>query len=189
MPVLMFFSHMMKKGIATNTRTFNILIHSLCKEGKLQLAQRMVGSGGFVADVVTYNILLHWFYQNGKAQKVNFLLSSMGAENIAQDAVTHTIMINWLCQEGKFLEATNCCLKSLEGRFDRKMVALLIKRLETNGRISEILHLIKGMTSQNCFPDGFLRDISIRTLCKAGFCRSERIHHISLVLENLLRRG
>lgn len=66
--VLKLLTHMLKKGIVPNTRTYNIVIHSLCKARKVDLAKCMMGCEG--DDVLTYNMASHGFHLMGVAAGV-----------------------------------------------------------------------------------------------------------------------
>ncbi|XP_020267359.1 pentatricopeptide repeat-containing protein At3g04760, chloroplastic-like [Asparagus officinalis] len=143
--VLNLFTNMLKKGIAPNTRTFNIVINSLGKGGKLLKAKFMFNSRRFVANNVTYNTLIHWCLQNGEIDEAQLLFSRMNVEKIDPDIITCTIMVVGLCKAKKFSEATNCFLGSLPGNFEKDLVNGLIKKLHEGRRFKEIRYLYEEM--------------------------------------------
>ncbi|URE29613.1 PPR repeat [Musa troglodytarum] len=186
--VIKLFTDMIKKGIAPSIRTFNILIHSLCRGGKLRIAVCMMNSGEIIANVVTYNTLLHWLYLDGRINEVRHLLSLMSASDISPDGITYNTMIDSLCRAGKFLEATDCFIRSLECRFSTDLLLRLICRLVRNTRLKELLRLFRGIEKQSLSLDVRVFDSLIKAACKEGFCGSAEIFVVCLILDKMLAR-
>lgn len=176
---------MIKKGIEPNTRTFNILIRSLCVGGKSSLAKSLIHSLGFAANVVTYNILLHWFYYHGKLTEANRLISVMEEKNIAPDEVTYTIIIDGLCRERKFDAATACFLKSLTSGLSMDVLTVLLNRLVYADKIWEINRIFDG---KDFVPDHHVFDLTIRTFCRVGYCHYRTFYKLNLILDAMLKR-
>ncbi|XP_026664123.2 pentatricopeptide repeat-containing protein At1g63400-like [Phoenix dactylifera] len=187
--VLKLLIDMFKKGISPNTRTFNIVIHSLCIGGKFRKAKCLISSRGFVPDVVTYNTMIHWFYLEGTINEVQHLFYNMDVQKITPDAITYTILINGLCKQGKYLEAADCFLGSLEYGYSKDLVVSLTCRLIRCRRLKEMLDLWKGLERQGFFPDVLIFETTIRAFCREGFCRSTDIYKVCLVLDQMLRRS
>lgn len=187
MGVLKLLTDMIKKGIMPNTRTFNILIRSLCIGGKSSIAKSLVHSQGFSANVVTYNTLIHWFFCCRKISEVKHLRLDMKVEKIAPDQVTYTIMVDGFCRERSFGEATDSFLESLEIGLSRDLFAFLINRLVHGGNIWEIDRLFEGMT-KHIIPDYYIFDITIRSFCRVGFCHCRHIFKLNLILDTMLGR-
>nr|UPT49111.1 pentatricopeptide repeat protein AaPPR313 [Agave angustifolia]UPT49327.1 pentatricopeptide repeat protein AaPPR240 [Agave angustifolia]UPT49356.1 pentatricopeptide repeat protein AaPPR304 [Agave angustifolia]UPT49787.1 pentatricopeptide repeat protein AaPPR1444 [Agave angustifolia] len=166
--VLSLFTNMLKKGITPNTRTFNIVINSLCKGGKLLKAKCIFNSRRFLPSIVTYNTLIHWCYQNGEKDEAQLLLSRMNVEKIAYDAITYSIM----CKGENFSEATNYFLRSLQYKFDQDLALGLINRLHDRGRFKELKQLLEGM----------------KTLCIERSCQSLEILCVCDILYKMLKK-
>ncbi|XP_062224603.1 pentatricopeptide repeat-containing protein At1g09900-like, partial [Phragmites australis] len=183
--VLKLVTDMIKRGIDPNTRTFNILIHSLCIGGKSSIAKNLVYSQGFAANIVTYNTLIHWFYYRGKVTEVHHLIADM---DVAVDEVTNTIMVDGLCREQKFDEATRWFLESLESGFSRDLLTVLINRLVHSDRIIEIHRTFTGMkeNKKGFPPDYSIFDYTIRSCCRVGFCHDRNIFKLKIILNTML---
>ncbi|KAL6912224.1 hypothetical protein ACP4OV_001029 [Aristida adscensionis] len=185
--VLKLLKDMIKKGIDPNTRTFNILIHSLCIGGKSSVAKNLVYNQGFAADVVTYNTLIHWFNYRGKRSEVLDLIMAMKVAKIDPDEVTYTIIIDGLCREGKFKEAALCFLESVELLgLSKDLLDVLINRLVYGRRIWEIRHIFTEMDQKDFIPDYRVFDYTIRCFCKIGFCHMKEIVELEAILDTML---
>uniref|UniRef100_A0A0D9VFH6 Pentacotripeptide-repeat region of PRORP domain-containing protein n=1 Tax=Leersia perrieri TaxID=77586 RepID=A0A0D9VFH6_9ORYZ len=184
MAILKLLTDMIKKGIEPNTRTFNILIRSLCVGRKSSLAKSLIHSQGFPANVVTYNILIHWFYYRGKLTEANRLISLMEEKNIARDEVTYTIIVAALCREGKFDAATGFFLQSLKSGLSMDVLTVLLSRLVHADKIWEINRIFDR---KDLAPDHHVFDLTIRTFCRAGYCclrwDAPRIHEGNLEMQ------
>ncbi|TVU32283.1 hypothetical protein EJB05_24007, partial [Eragrostis curvula] len=161
--VLKLMTDMIKKGIDPNTRTFNILIHSLCIGGKSSIAKNLVYSQGFAANVVTYNTLIHWFYYNGKSNEAYDLFLDMSLK-ISPDEVTYTIVVDGLCREGKFDKATEYFEQSYERGLWRDTLSVLINRLVRSEKINKVREITDRWSALFWVP-----------LCRGRPCSSYRM--------------
>jgi pentatricopeptide repeat protein len=186
--VLQLLTDMIKKGITPNTRTLNILVHSLCKGGKSSIAKSLVWNQEFAANVVTYNTLIHWFCNYGKYSEVEDLITHMYAAKIVLDEVTFTILVDALCREGNFKGATDWFKMSLESGFSRDLLTVLINRLIHSDRIWEIHHIFRKMEEVGkCFPPDYsIFDYTIRLCCKVGFCHPKEDYRVHFILDTML---
>lgn len=186
--VLKLLTDMLKTGIDPNARTFNIVVHSLCRGGKFDVAKVLFTCRGFVRNTVTYNTLLHWSFVEGRSNEARVLVSDMAIEGIAPDGFTYGTMVDGLCREGKFAEATGCFLESLATGFAGDRISILVNRLVKNRKLKEILQLFKGMQELGIFVDSFMFDLTIRSFCRHGFCVSTDMFMLCIVLDQMLEK-
>ncbi|XP_010906516.1 uncharacterized protein [Elaeis guineensis] len=184
--VLKLFADMTKKGIATNSRTFSIVIHSLCKAGKLDCAKCIFNSRGFVANIVTYTTLIHYFYVGGKVDEARALFYDMVEENVVPNQITYSVMIKCLCRERKFLEAIGCFYRSLEDGFSPNLFACLTYWLVRGKRLMEILSLLQWILKQGYIIDFCVVRGLINAFCREGCCQSQEIYILCHVLDKIL---
>jgi pentatricopeptide repeat protein len=186
--VLQLLTDMIKRGVTPNTRTLNILIHSLCKGGKSSTAKSLVCNQEVAANVVTYNTLIHWFCNCGKYGEVEDLISHMYAANIARDEVTFTILVDALCRERKFNGAIHYFDESLESGSSRDLLKVLINRLVNSGRTWEICLIFRDMREKGKGfpPDYNTFDHTIRSCCKVGFCHPKENYRVNFILDAML---
>lgn len=184
--VLKLFTDMIKKGIAANSRTFSIVIHSLCKAGKLDWAKRTFHSKGFVANIVTYTTLIHYFFLAGKVDEARAFFYEMVDENVVPNQIAYGVMIKCLCRERKFLEAIGCFYRSLEDGFSPNLVACLTYWLVRGGRRTEMLNLLEWILIQGYIIDFCVVRALINAFCREGYCPSPEIYILCHVLDNIL---
>ncbi|KAK8968820.1 hypothetical protein KSP40_PGU017177 [Platanthera guangdongensis] len=184
--VLKLFVDMLKKGIAHNTRTLNIVIDGLCMAGKVHQAKCIMDNRGFIADVTTYNTLIHWLFQLGKLNEAFQMFYNMHVEKINPDLITHTIMVHGLCKGKRFLEAIDYFLISLKDEFALDVYVCLINKLLHHSRYKEILSLFDGMVRESWCLNSIVFYATIDTFCRKGFCHNTKIFVVCVVLEKML---
>ncbi|KAJ1299103.1 hypothetical protein BS78_01G505500 [Paspalum vaginatum] len=188
--VLELLADMIKKGIAPNTHTFNILIHSLCIGGKSSAAKNMVDNQILAANVVTYNTLIHWLYSRGKCNEAACLIQDMKLKNIGLDEVTYTTIVDGLCRAGKIDKAIHWLIESFESELWRDSLYVLINRLVgRDDGIKVILNIFREMEKIDILLDHKIFDHTIRALCKVGFCQYRNIYTLDTILDIMLARS
>ncbi|KAJ1262754.1 hypothetical protein BS78_09G134100 [Paspalum vaginatum] len=185
--VVKLFVDMVKKGIAPNSWTFSIVVHSLCKLGKLHEALCLLGSEVFVADVVTYNTLIRHLSFFGKACEAYHLLHEMIEKGIAPNDITNSLLIDCLCREGKFLAALSCLNRSLEHGLSKSAVLSIVQGLVTGGKLRELHILIGWILGQGFIIDVCIYEELIFAFCKKGYCRGIEMYKVCHILERMLR--
>ncbi|KAG2619501.1 pentatricopeptide repeat-containing protein At1g09900-like [Panicum virgatum] len=133
--VIKLFGDMVKKGMAPNSWTFSIVVHSLCKLGKLREALCLLGSEEFVADVVAYNTLIRHLSFLGKTYEACLVLHEMIDKGITPNDITDSLVVDCLCREGKFLVALSYLNQSLEDGLSRSAVSSIVRGLIAGGNI------------------------------------------------------
>ncbi|KAI5018484.1 hypothetical protein ZWY2020_043372 [Hordeum vulgare] len=184
--VVKLFTDMLKKGIAPNSWTFNIVVHSLCKLGKLHNALCLMGSQGFVASVITYNTLIRHLSLLGKSNEVYRLLYDMIEEGIAPNETTYTLVIDCLCREEKFLAALSCFYQSLDDGFSPSVVTSIVRGLIVGGKFGELHTLIGQILGQGFAIDVYMFQVVIIAFCKKGYCQGTEMYKVCHILERML---
>jgi pentatricopeptide repeat protein len=185
--VVKLFVDMVKKGIAPNSWTFSIVIHSLCKLGKLHEALCLLGSEEFVADVVTYNTLIRHLNFLGKSYEAYLLLHEMIEKGIAPNDITYSLLIDCLCKEGKFLVALSCLNQCMEGGLSKAAVSSILRGLIAGGKLRELQTLIEWILGQGFIIDVYMYQELIISFCKKGYCRGLEMYIVCHILERMIR--
>ncbi|XP_042458962.1 pentatricopeptide repeat-containing protein At5g65560-like [Zingiber officinale] len=184
--VLKLFNDLFKKGISPDSCTFTIVIRSLCKAGMLQRAKCLFSNSSFAADVVAFNTLLHEFYRAQEFNEVRALYIKMISENIIPNKFTYCMMIDTLCRERRYMDAIDCFLRSLMIGFFPDLVIRLNNWLVKDGKLREILNLAEGLLCRGLVIDVSVFSALIRALCKEGYCKSNDLDRVCLLLERML---
>jgi pentatricopeptide repeat protein len=185
--VIKLFVDMVKKGMAPNTWTFNIVVHSLCKLGRFREAFCLLGSEDFVADVVTYNTLIRHLSFLGKAYEACLLLHEMIEKGITPNDITGSLLVDCLCREGKFLVALSYLNRSPEDGLSRSAVSSIVRGLIAGGKLNELHKLIGWILGQGFILDVYMFQQIIIAFCKKGYCRGTEMYKVSHTLERMLR--
>ncbi|OEL20892.1 Pentatricopeptide repeat-containing protein [Dichanthelium oligosanthes] len=185
--VIKLFVNMVKKGIAPNSWTFSILVHSLCKLGKLREALCLLGSEEFVADVVTYNTLIRHLSLSGKAYDAYLVLDEMIEKGITPNDITDSLVVDCLCREGKFWVALSYLNRSLEDGLSRSAVSSIVRGLIAGSKLHELHTLIGWILGQGFIVDVYMYQEIIIAFCKKGYCRGIEMYKVSHTLERMLR--
>ena len=101
---------MPQEGLEPNIVTYNIMVHGLCKEGKLEEANDLLSimeEEGCALDLITYNTVMRGFLLNNETAKVVELLHTMVEINIMPDASTTPIVIDLLVKDEKYRKCLN----------------------------------------------------------------------------------
>ncbi|TVU19277.1 hypothetical protein EJB05_35416, partial [Eragrostis curvula] len=170
--VVKLFDDMFKKGIAPNSWTFSIVIHSLCKLGKLHQALCLLGSKEFVPNVVTYNTLIRHLGLLGKANEAYLMFHKMTKEGIAPNETTYGLVIDCLCRGDKFLDEFSCFGSSMEYGPSTSALLGIVRSLIAGDRLRELQTLIGWVLGQGFIIDVCMYEEMIFAFCKKGYCRS-----------------
>ncbi|EFH61467.1 pentatricopeptide repeat-containing protein [Arabidopsis lyrata subsp. lyrata] len=98
------FKVMRESNMDMDTAVYNIIIHGMCKAGKLEEAWNLFTNlllSGLQPDVKTYNMMIR-FSALGRAEK---LYAEMLRRGIVPDTITYNSMIHGLCKQNKLAEA------------------------------------------------------------------------------------
>ncbi|XP_074587083.1 uncharacterized protein LOC141842974 [Curcuma longa] len=184
--VLKLFNDLLKKGINPDSCTFTIVIRSLCKAGMLQPAKCVFTNSSSVTDVVAFNTLLHEFYRAQEFNEVRALYLKMISENIIPNKFTYCIMIDTLCREGRYMDAIDSFLRSLMIGFFPDLVIRLNNWLVKAGKLREILNIAEGLSCRGLVIDVSVFTALIRALCREGYCKSNNLDRVCLLLQRML---
>ncbi|TKW33255.1 hypothetical protein SEVIR_2G221501v4 [Setaria viridis] len=185
--VIKLFVNMVKKGMAPNSWTFSIVVHSLCKLGKLCGALCLLRSEDFVADVVAYNTLIRHLSFLGKAYEACLVLHEVIEKGITPNDITDSLVADCLCREGKFLVALSYLKRSLEDGLSRSAVSSIMRGLIAGSKLHELHTLVGWMLGQGFILDVYMYQELIIAFCKKGYCRGTEMYKVSHTLERMLR--
>jgi pentatricopeptide repeat protein len=185
--VVKLFDDMLKKGIAPNSWTFSIVIHSLCKLGKTHHALCLLRSKEFVPNVVTYNTLIRHLSFMGKTNEAYLLFHKMTKDSVAPNNITYRLLIHCLCREDKFLVEFNCFGSSVEHGPSLSVLLGIVRYLIADGKLRELHILIGWVVGQGFVIDVCMYQEMIIGFCKKGYCRGVDMYKVCHALERMLR--
>ncbi|KAK4420981.1 Pentatricopeptide repeat-containing protein [Sesamum alatum] len=127
---------MAEKDCKDNEVCYSVLIHGLCKDGKLKdalMIWKHVLAKGLTPDTVAYSSMIHGLCNAGSIEQGLHLFNEMlcKASNSKPDVITYNILINALCRQN---------------------------------RISQAIDLLNSMLDLGCDPDSVTCKIFLKTL-------------------------
>uniref|UniRef100_A0A1J3I837 Pentatricopeptide repeat-containing protein n=1 Tax=Noccaea caerulescens TaxID=107243 RepID=A0A1J3I837_NOCCA len=153
------FDDMVKHGVSLNAKTFNVLIHGYCLEGKLDdavaMIERMVSEFKVNPDNVTYNTILKAMSKKGRLNDVKELLLDMKKHGLVPNKDTYNNLVYGYCKLGSLKEAFQIVelMKQTNNLPDLCTYNMLMNGLCNAGSIREALELIEEMKELKLLPD------------------------------------
>ncbi|CAA7039164.1 unnamed protein product [Microthlaspi erraticum] len=165
------------------TFTFNALIDSFVKEGKLveakELYNEMIARGleifrklslrGLVADTVTYSTLIQGFLQSGKLNVAKELFQRWFLV-VCPSAVTYGILLDGLCDNGELENALEIFEKMEKSKldFDIGIYNIIIHGMCNGSKVDDAWDLFCSLPSKGVKPNVKTYTVMIAGLCKKG---------------------
>ncbi|CAN8253428.1 unnamed protein product [Cochlearia groenlandica] len=155
---------MVSGGMAPNIWTYNILLHGLCNNGKLEKALVIfedLQKSEVEPNIFTYNIIIKGMCKTEKVEDAWCLFCSLGLKGVKPDVVTYNAMISGFRENRLMQDAYTLFMKMKEGRVlpNDCTYNMLIRARLTDGDKAASAELIKEMRS--C---GFIGDVSTISL-------------------------
>ncbi|XP_018478989.2 LOW QUALITY PROTEIN: pentatricopeptide repeat-containing protein At5g41170, mitochondrial [Raphanus sativus] len=99
---------MVSRGVSPSIRTYNVLLHGLCLNGKLDKALLIfedIQKRAIDVNIITYTIIIQGMCRAGKLKDAVDLFCSLPSKGMKPNVVTYSTMISALFREGFKLEA------------------------------------------------------------------------------------
>ncbi|OMO67803.1 hypothetical protein CCACVL1_20303 [Corchorus capsularis] len=187
--VIKVFIELREVGACWNTASYNIIMHSLCQQGKNKEAHRLLlhmELKGCIPDVVSYSTIVNGYCHVGKLQKVLRLIEEMQKKELKPNLYTYNNIIYLLCKNDKVVE-TELVLREMmnqETKPDNVIFTTLIDGFCKLGNISSADRLLNEMHARKIIPD-----LLTYTSIISGFCRIEKMTEASNVFQEMLGIG
>ncbi|PKA58269.1 Pentatricopeptide repeat-containing protein [Apostasia shenzhenica] len=174
----------LRKEIPPNASSFNILIHGLCKAGKLEEAWQTMEEMkeyGFKPCVITYTSLIEAHCFGRDFQMVESILREMQTEKCVPNVITYTIIMHSLGKANE-TQAAFWVLERMkrDGCMpDASFYNSLIYILGREGRLREAYNVYEDMCKAGIFPNA----ATFNTLISACCSHSQEKNALKLLVE------
>ncbi|KAK2639384.1 hypothetical protein Ddye_027179 [Dipteronia dyeriana] len=183
---------MRKRKIKLNLVSFNIVIHGLCKFGKLNEASDVIEdmkSFGVLPDAITYNTLIDGYCNKGmigKLYRANAILKDMVESGIPADEFAFNILIDGFCKDGNVLAAMKVFdeMKTQSVTVSLITSSSLINGLFASGKLDEAIALCDQMMCSGLNPDIFTYNAIIKV-----FCKQQMVDKARELFDDLVKQG
>ncbi|KAL4576685.1 hypothetical protein LXL04_012783 [Taraxacum kok-saghyz] len=160
-----------------DVQTYTILVDTLCKEGEVEKAAKMVDlmiEKRVKPDVVTYSALIDGYCLQGRLHEAEKVLDSMISNECQPNVHTYNILINGYCKKKR----TDDALKVFDKMSQRGLIAntitytTLIHGFCLSHKPSVALNFLKKMQSLGQHPDLVTYSILLDGLFKRNYHKS-----------------
>ncbi|KAK4852568.1 hypothetical protein QYF36_025081 [Acer negundo] len=183
---------MRKRKIKLDLVSFNIVIHGLCKVGKLNEASDVIEdmkSIGVSPDAITYNTLIDGYSKKGKTGKLyraDAILKDMVESGIPADEFTFNILIDGFCKDRNVLAAMKVFDEMQTQGVTASLITYcsLIHGLCACGKLDEAIALRDQMMCSGLKPDIFTYSAIIKV-----FCKKKMVDKARELFDDLVKQG
>lgn len=95
-------------GVAPGIASCNLLLRSLCEDGKVETARTMLDEMpqvDIISDIISYNMVLNGYLKQKNEELFEELLKELSNMKIDANVSTYNCRIGWLCGKGRSFEA------------------------------------------------------------------------------------
>ncbi|XP_024518665.1 pentatricopeptide repeat-containing protein At1g62670, mitochondrial [Selaginella moellendorffii] len=154
-----------------NLRTFNIMIHGLCKANKVgeadALVRRMEDECGVAPDEFTFNTIIDGHFKAGDSKGALSLFKEMARLGRCRCSVTLNTVVTGLCKAGEVDRAVTLVRDSASARQATVfMYNVVIDKFAKLGRFEASKQLFQEMSRFGCHPDSVTFTILVSESCK-----------------------
>ncbi|RYR06330.1 hypothetical protein Ahy_B06g086078 isoform C [Arachis hypogaea] len=166
--VKVLFYFLVFRGVVPDVFSVNILVHSLCKVGELDLALEYLRSND--VDTVTYNTVVWGLCVQGLEDQGFGLLSEMLKRGICVDSITCKILVKGYCRIGLVQYAEWVMYNLVDGGIPEDVIGLntLIDGYCEAGLMNHALVLMENGWRGGIRPDIVTYNTLLKAFCKMG---------------------
>ncbi|CAI9094424.1 OLC1v1030164C1 [Oldenlandia corymbosa var. corymbosa] len=179
------------EGSDVEHKLFEILLDSLCKEGRVKvaskcLANRRLQDTNWVPSIRIFNILLNGWFRARNLRGAEQLWMEMKKENIKPTTVTYGTLIEGYCRMGLVDVANDLIAEMRKEGVEPNAIVYnpVIDALGEAGRFQEALALMEQLSVLESGPT-----LSTYNSLVKGFCKAEDLEGASITLKMMINRG
>ncbi|KAJ0095118.1 hypothetical protein Patl1_16297 [Pistacia atlantica] len=183
------FSEFPEVGVCWNTSSYNIIIHCLCRLGKIKEAHILLLKmelKGCLPDVISYSTVINGYCHLGELQRVLKLTEEMQIKGLKPNKYTYNSIIFLLCKSGKLVEAETVLREMMNQGIvpDNVIYTTLIDGFCKLGNVAAACKVFDEMQGLKIIPD-----LLAYTAIICGFCQIGKMMEADKLFHELLERG
>ncbi|XP_025013289.2 pentatricopeptide repeat-containing protein At1g05670, mitochondrial [Ricinus communis] len=187
--VLKVFSEFPQLGVCWNTESYNILMNSLFRLGKIREAHHLLMRmefKGCIPDVVSYTTIIDGYCHVGELQKVVQLVKEMQLKGLKPNLYTYSSIILLLCKSGKVVEGEKVLREMMKrGVFpDHVIYTTLIDGFCKLGNTQAAYKLFSEMEAREIVPDSIAFSALI-----CGLSGSGKVVEADKLFNEMIKKG
>ncbi|KAG2241367.1 hypothetical protein Bca52824_096650 [Brassica carinata] len=167
----MLLEEMISKGIKANVYIYTIYIRDLCRESKMEEAERMFGlmkkKHGVVPNLFTYTAMIGGYCKTGKLRQAYALYKEIVVAELLPNVVIFGALVDGFCKANELVAARSLLVHMVKFGVDPNLHVYncLVHGECRSGNLSEAMGLCSEMERLRLWPDVFTYTILINGLC------------------------
>nr|GLL33905.1 pentatricopeptide repeat-containing protein At1g05670, mitochondrial isoform X1 [Ipomoea trifida] len=183
------FSEFSNLGVAWDTESHNIMVHSLCRIGRVKEAHNLLLQmelRGCIPDVVSYSTVINGYCTAGELEPVLKIIEEMQGKGLKPNKHTFNSIILLLCKTGKVSYAEEVLREMIsQGTTpDNVVYTTLIDGFCKAGVVTAAYRLFNEMQCLNIMPD-----LVAYTALICGLCQTGKVAEAYKLLHDMLDCG
>ncbi|XP_074563435.1 pentatricopeptide repeat-containing protein At3g04130, mitochondrial-like [Curcuma longa] len=166
-----FFDQLESIGFARDTATMNLLLDTLCKEKKVEVAREAfsVLKSHIAPDAYTFNIFVHGWCSVWRMDEALWTTQEMKGSGFSPSVITYSTIVEAYCSRSNFGKAYEILDRMMaEGcRPNIVTYTTLMNSHAKSGQLREALSVVDRVKSAGCRPDTLFYNSLINVLGKA----------------------
>ncbi|KDP26767.1 hypothetical protein JCGZ_17925 [Jatropha curcas] len=167
-------------GLEKNTESMNLLLDTLCKEGKVERAREIFCElrSHIPPNVNTFNIFIHGWCKANRVDEAQWTLQEMKGHGCLPCVISYSTIIQFYCRRGEFTKVY-ALLDEMEAQGSIPNIITytsVMSALAKSEEYEEALQIYQRMKLIGCKPDTQFCNSLIHTLGRAG--RPEEAIHV-----------
>lgn len=166
------FDDMGSFGLEKNTDTMNLLLDTLCKEKKVEVARDVYLKlkDQIIPDKYTFNILVSGWCNSRRMDEAMWTIEEMKDHGFHPSVVTYTTILKAYCKQSKFSKAYDVLDEMITSGSPPNIVTYttMMSYLVRSYKPDKALSIVDKMKVYGCKPDTVFYNCLINTLGKLG---------------------
>lgn len=159
-------------GLGKNTETMNILLDTLCKEGKVERAREIfLALKPYVSpNPHTFNIFIHGWCKLDRVDEAHWTIQEMKGHGVNPCVISYSIIVHFYCRLHDFPNVYKLLDEMCDQGCPPNVVtySTVMNYLTKAGRFDEALQIPERMRSVGCRPDTLFYNSLIHALGRVG---------------------
>ncbi|XP_072952719.1 putative pentatricopeptide repeat-containing protein At5g43820 [Typha angustifolia] len=178
------FDNLESMGFERDTESMNLLLDTLCKEKKVEVAHEayQVIKDHIPPDAYTFNIFVHGWCSARRIDEAMWTIQEMRGRGFKPSVITYSTVLQAYCNQGNFRKVYELLDLMVSEGCPPNVVTYttIMNSLAKSGKLDEALGITQRMKSSGCDLDTLFYNSLINILGRAG-----QLHEASQIFETL----
>ncbi|KAG0491137.1 hypothetical protein HPP92_008000 [Vanilla planifolia] len=167
-----FFDDLERLGFEKDTKSMNLLLDTLCKERKVELAREIFIElkAHIPVDAYTFNIFVHGWCIVQRIEEALWTTQEMKGYGFHPSVITYSSILKAYCNQSNFCKVYELLDQMVAEGCPPNAVTytIVIKSLARSHDVEDVLNVVNRMKSSGCSPDTRFYNTLINILGNAG---------------------